>query len=246
MAVLHSLRLAFAFLTCVPFAPPQARSDAPHPARGLAFFPLVGAALGAVLVAAEYALHARVAPHIAAVLIVALLAVLTGGLHLDGLADVFDALGGSRGDRARMLMIMRDSRIGAHGAVALCLLLAAKVAVIAELVAHGSRIWLLVCPIVARCAVLPLIAYVPSAREDGLGAGFHAHARTSDVLFATALTLAVLAWAGRTAVMPALAALSCALGFGAFMCARLGGLTGDVHGAAIELAEVTFLVFAVH
>ena len=77
-------------------------------------------ALGAALSAAESRLlHGRVAAPIAAVVLVALLAVLTGGLHLDGLADVFDALGGGRGDRARMLAIMRDSRIGAHGAAAM-------------------------------------------------------------------------------------------------------------------------------
>ena len=65
------------------------------------------------------------------------MAMLTGGLHLDGFADVFDALGGGRGDRARMLEIMRDSRIGAHGAGAVALVLLAKAACLEHLAAGG-------------------------------------------------------------------------------------------------------------
>jgi adenosylcobinamide-GDP ribazoletransferase len=85
---------------------------------------------------------------------------------------------------------------------------------------------------------------VPSARDTGLGACFHAHARGVDLAFAAVFTIGLLAWAGRSTWGPALAALSCALAFGAFMRGRLGGLTGDVHGAAIELAELTFLLLA--
>src|SRR5215471_2381429 len=78
------------------------------------------------------ALAGTMAPALIAVLLAALLAGLTGGLHLDGFADVFDALAGGRGDRARTLEIMRDSRIGAQGAAALTLLLIGKVAALAQ------------------------------------------------------------------------------------------------------------------
>ena len=112
------------------------------------------------------------------------------------------------------------------------------------LITRASTLPLLLFPAIARWAVLPLVAYVPSAREDGLGASFRTHARTADVVFATVLVAGLLSWAGRASLVPALAALACALSFGAFMRVRLGGLTGDVHGAAIELAELTFLVLA--
>jgi adenosylcobinamide-GDP ribazoletransferase len=193
---------------------------------------------------AAWLLRSHVPANLCAIAIVALLAALTGGLHLDGVADVFDALGGGRGDPARMLAIMRDSRIGAHGAVGLCLLLLAKVAAVGESVAHGPRLELLLFPAVARWAALPLVAYFPSARGDGLGAGFRANARTIDVVLATAIVVGLLAWAGPAAFVPALVALACALAFGTYMQIRLGGLTGDVYGAAIEIAELAFLVLA--
>jgi adenosylcobinamide-GDP ribazoletransferase len=245
MAALQSLRLAFAFLTRVPVG--MARGNVPHPARSLAFFPVVGAALGGVLfVLAALLLRAHVPPNLTAIALVAALAALTGGLHLDGVADVFDALGGGRGDRERMLAIMRDSRIGAHGAVGLCLLLLAKTAAAAEALAHGAAQTLLLFPAVARWAVLPLVAYFPSARSDGLGASFHADARTLDVALATVVVIGLLAWTRPLALVAAVVALACALAFGTSMHARLGGLTGDVHGAAIEIAELVFLVLAVH
>ena len=100
----------------------------------MAFFPLVGLVLGLALDGRGRRSPAAWVAVVVAVLLAALLAALTGGLHLDGFADVFDALGGGRGDRARMLEIMRDSRIGAHGAAALALLLIAKVAALAQVV----------------------------------------------------------------------------------------------------------------
>jgi adenosylcobinamide-GDP ribazoletransferase len=242
MVALQSLRLAFAFLTRVPVG---AGDAAVHPARSLAFFPVVGAALGGVLFALAWLLaRVHAPPSLSAIALVALLAALTGGLHLDGVADVFDALGGGRGDPARMLAIMRDSRIGAHGAVGLCLLLLAKVAAIGEAIAHGPSLPLLLFPAVARWAVLPLVAYFPSARGDGLGASFREHARSTDVALATALVIGLLAWAGPATFLPALVALACAFAFGMYLYARLGGLTGDVYGAAIEIAELAFLILA--
>ena len=92
---------------------------------------------------------------------------MTGGLHLDGVADVFDGLGGGHGDRERILRIMRDSRIGAHGATALVLVLAVKVAALAELLGRGALWPLVVAPAVARFAVVPLIVLLPYARRGG-------------------------------------------------------------------------------
>jgi adenosylcobinamide-GDP ribazoletransferase len=163
-------------------------------------------------------------------------------LHLDGVADVFDALGGGRGKRDRMLAIMRDSRIGAHGAVALVLLLAAKLVAVAVLVRAGATWTLYACPIAARWAVVWIVVGFPYARPDGLGRAFNGHGRAVHVLAATCVATLALAWLGPRAVMPAVAALASAVAVGVWLWRHLGGLTGDVYGAAIEVAEVSFLI----
>ena len=117
------------------------------------------------------------APWLIAVLLAALLAALTGGLHLDGVADVFDALGGGRGDRARMLEIMRDSRIGAHGAAALTLLLIAKVAALAQVAERRDLLALLAFPTIARWLAALLVVFFPYVRAEGLGRAFNGEAR---------------------------------------------------------------------
>src|SRR5262245_52238316 len=173
-----------------------------------------------------------------AVALVALLAGLTGGLHLDGVADVFDALGGGRGQRDRMLAILRDSRIGAHGAAALVLVILAKVVAVAALVDHssGDHAWwaLYAAPVAARWAVVPLIVGFPYARPEGLGKPFHGHAGVAQLAGATAVAAIALGWLGGRAIAPALAALLAALAIATWLHRHLGGLTGDVYGAAIE------------
>ena len=129
---LKAIVAAFAFLTRIPVWRGPLRDE--DLGRSVAFFPLVGLVLGLALAAAGAVAASELSPVVGAVLLAALLAALTGGLHLDGLADVFDAVGGGRGDRARMLELMRDSRIGAHGAVALVLLLAAKIAALTQVI----------------------------------------------------------------------------------------------------------------
>src|SRR4051812_27073096 len=119
--MIRSLAVALTFLTRAPFR--LERIVDVDVGRSLAWFPVVGAALGFLLLGMERLLRGVLPPGLAAVSLVATLALLTGGLHLDGLADVFDALGGGRGSRERMLAIMRDSRVGAHGAAALALFL---------------------------------------------------------------------------------------------------------------------------
>jgi adenosylcobinamide-GDP ribazoletransferase len=246
--VLASLQSALLFLTCIPFGAPRVASE--RPLRALAWFPAVGLLLGALQAALAFALHGHLAPNLIAVVLVATLAALTGGLHLDGVADVFDAWSGARGDKARALAIMRDSRIGAHGALALCLLLLAKVFALSELLAQGGSVALLLYPAIARWSVVPLVVIFRPARQDGLGASFHADARWLDLALATLLmacALASLAGLGQARPVLLIAApctLGVALGFGALLARRFGGLTGDAYGAVIELAELAFIVLA--
>jgi adenosylcobinamide-GDP ribazoletransferase len=234
---------AFAFLTRLPlWAGPMRDVDL---GRSVSFFPIVGLVLGLVLTVLGFALSGTFAPGLTAVILVALLGGLTGGLHLDGLADLFDGVGGGRGDRARTLEIMRDSRVGAHGAAALVLLLLAKVLALAQVLGRGDLMTVLMFPAVARWAVTPAIAFVPYARPEGLGRAFSGEAGLWQVLAATIVTAAVLAALGLRRLVPAAAAaLLVVAGLSLWVRRRIGGLTGDAYGAAIELAEVTVLLIA--
>jgi adenosylcobinamide-GDP ribazoletransferase len=239
---LRPIAAAFAFLTRLPLGSQTVGAGAGELGRSITWFPLVGAALGTILIGTERLLRGHLSAGLAAVGLVALLAMLTGGLHLDGLADLFDALGGGRGDRARMLEIMKDSRIGAHGAAALFLVLAGKALAAGEAIQRGESWRLFAAPVLARWAVIPLLIFFRYARADGLGKPFHRDGRLAHLLGATALCAALVGWLGRPVLLPAGAALAAALAVGMWIDRRLGGLTGDVYGAAIELSELAFLV----
>lgn len=234
---MSSVLLAFAFLTRLP-VPGVRREHGEDLSRALPHFPLVGLVLGALLALAAQALAPLERPLVAGVVLAALLALVSGGLHLDGVADWFDAVGGGRGDRARMLAIMRDPHVGAHGVAALCLVLVAKVALFGEVTAPAAWVAL---PAVSRASVLPLLVWFPAAREDGLARSFGS-SRAWPLLLGAVAWLAVPAWFVRseTLAFATAAAFVAAIGVGLWARARLGGVTGDVCGAAIELAEVAF------
>ena len=210
----------------------------------MAFFPLVGLVLGVVTAGLGYVAVGVTPPLVAAVIVVAALAALTGGLHLDGVSDLFDGLGGGRGERERTLAIMRDSRIGAHGATALILVLLGKVVAVAALLESRNFSALLAVPVLARWAVTPQLVLFPYARSEGLGSGFKQEAGWVQLAIATALVLALVAALGWGAARQSLVALGVALALGGWLRIRLGGLTGDVYGATIELCEAACLFVA--
>jgi adenosylcobinamide-GDP ribazoletransferase len=239
---LTAVLAAFAFLTRLPVpGGPFVDRDV---GRSLAYFPLVGLVLGLAESGVAALLGGVVPPLVLAVLLAAVLAALTGGLHLDGVADLFDALGGGRGDRVRMLEIMRDSRIGAHGTAALVFVVLAKTAALETALARSDLVAVLAFPAIARWAVVPLVLLFPYARPEGLGRAFAGEARPAQLVAATAVLAVIVAVAGTRLVVPALGGAAAALLLGGWMARKLGGLTGDVYGAAIELAEVTALVLA--
>lgn len=242
MRPLDDARLAFRFLTRLPVG--GGALDGADLGRSCAWFPLPGAAMGLLVAGAFHLAAGHAPPLLAGALGAAALAGLSGGLHLDGLADVLDGLSGGRGDRARILAIMRDSRIGAHGAAALVLVLLAKAAALAELAARDDLWLVLAAPAVARFVAVPLVVGFPYARPEGLGKPFHGGAGPREVAVAAVLAAVAVAPAAPGSLGCAAAAL--AAGYAVALAARrrLGGLTGDVYGAAIELAELAFLSVA--
>jgi adenosylcobinamide-GDP ribazoletransferase len=239
---MKALVAAFAFLTRLPvWRGPLRDADV---GRSVSFFPLVGLVLGFALSGVAAVLAGNVAPWLVAALLAALLAGLTGGLHLDGLADVFDALGGGQRDRARMLEIMRDSRIGAHGATALILLLIAKTAALAQVVERRDLASLLAFPVVARWLGALLVVLFPYVRAEGLGRAFSGEAGRFQGWVATGIAAVVVAILGPSFILPAIGTAVGVLAFALWMHRRLGGMTGDVYGAAIEMGEVFMLFLA--
>lgn len=245
----NEVALAVAFLTRLPT--PGADWRVPLMTAAWAF-PLAGALAGGLAGAvAEGLFAAGLGPLLAAGLAVGASVLLTGALHEDGLADTADGIGSGR-DRLRSLEILRDSRIGTYGVVAVVLSLLIRVAALAPLLsaAGGPGVAALAWALAGaqgRAGGVLFARLCPPARTDGLGAeaGRPSRPRVGGAL---ALPLsAALAWdllAGRPPLMPVLliAGLLPLLWLGRLALRRLGGQTGDVLGAAMLSVEVAVLV----
>lgn len=236
---LAELRAALMLLTRLPVWP----GDAPPPvSRALWAFPLAGLAVGALaLLVWQGAQVLDLPPAMAAVLALATMVLATGGLHEDGLADCADGLWGGR-DRARRLAIMRDSRIGTYGTLALILSLAIRGAGIVALGA-GAGLALLLVSGASRAAPALLLATLPAARADGLGhaasTGAGAGGGAGGAAVAVGIAAACLLPFGLGAALLVGAGMAgLVLGFGRIARSRIGGQTGDVLGAAQQLAEI--------
>ncbi len=244
MMLFRGLLTALSFLTRIPV---PSGSWAPGPS--VPFFPAVGLLLGAASAGAAWLLFDRfgLAPRpIWALALVGLQALLTGALHLDGLSDVVDGLGGSRGDRQRALEIMKDPRIGSFGVVALIFAIGAKILTMNELLhLPGRSALLLAYPVGARLGAALLVVVMPCARATGLAATFHQESRWHGFAAAALMTAGFLWWQQWTTVIPTAAALGVGLATSLYLAARLRGVTGDVYGAAIELGEIGFLFVAI-
>lgn len=237
---MRGLASAARYLTIVPI---PGRHDDSTEALGRAapWFPVVGAGMGVVLVAADRLTSTVFPPILAALLTITMWKLLAGGLHLDGLADCLDGLMGH--DRAHRLAIMRDSRIGVFGALGLIIALLVAVTSVAELPARLRWRVLLVTPIVGR-ATPPLLALVfRPARPAGQGASFIGGVRAggAGVAMIAALVISVVTL-GVAGAVACLAGYALALATGQFLSHRLGGITGDVLGAAVELTELAVLL----
>jgi adenosylcobinamide-GDP ribazoletransferase len=231
---------ALQFLTVFPWPRRTARS-ADELGRAAIFFPVVGFLLGLLLALADFLLKPFASPALASVLLVALLALLTRGLHLDGLGDTSDGLGAG-GDRERILRVMDDSHIGAFGLIAIVLLLFAKIHAIESI---GVDRWraLLTAPLLGRWAMV-LLGYRSQAAKPGLGSTLIEHLSTNHFILATFITVLLVAATLRGAgIVMMLWVAVFGLASKNYFHRRLGGVTGDTFGAVGELSETSVLIF---
>lgn len=235
------LLVALGFLTRIP-VPARVFDDARAQRTSLAWYPMVGLVVGALLTGLFLLLPREHALLSAALTLLAWVA-LTGGLHLDGLADSADAWVGGFGDRARTLQIMKDPRSGPAGVTAIVLLLLLKCAALTSLPLENAG-WLWLSPLLARSALTAAFVTTPYVRSGGLGSALKDAPRGACVLALLGVVAACIACGLRG--LCALAASVVVFALWRRTCLRrLGGFTGDTAGALAELVEVSVLVVLV-
>ncbi len=237
--------LAISFLTVIP-AYGNRLADDKEMAGSLAFYPLVGFIIGALLAAVAYLCHWLSLGMGGTALVIVFWIILTGGLHMDGLMDTADGMFSGK-ERERKLEIMRDSRVGAMGAIALAALLILKLSFLSTL-DYPELLWvLMISPAFGRCMMIISIYCFPYARSGpGLGKSFAEQASWVHILIAAAtLLLGTFLLVGSNGlIILGLAALPLAL-IVTWLARQLGGLTGDTYGAICELSETLILIAAV-
>jgi adenosylcobinamide-GDP ribazoletransferase len=240
--MIKSILAAFSFLTIAPVGrinfSEHELSSAP------AFFPLVGFAIGAVCMGAAVLLHGRIAPELVSFFILAFLVVITGALHIDGLADWADGFAGK--DPEHRLRIMKDTHHGSYGLTAIVLLLLGKWIALFLVVSKASFFILLVAPGLSRFSMQLVLATTDYARRDeGTGSLFAQHKKSWHLAVAAAFALGSLFFLALPQALGAVAVvLAISFLFRSYGQGRLGGFTGDLLGACCESCELLLLMLA--
>jgi adenosylcobinamide-GDP ribazoletransferase len=211
--------------------------------RSMAYFPLAGLVIGLLLALLYVLFRTILPPAVSGALLVAALAIITGAHHIDGLMDTFDALVAGR-TRGQRLEIMADTRAGAFGVTAACLLLLTKFVCLSVTISISA---LLTFPLLSRWAITGLVLLFPSAKDSGSFTALKSGAGWSGFSGATAIALAAAILLNGLIIGP----LMMAALFGLLYCLGLlfrrlfGGLTGDCCGALIEMGEVITLILII-
>ncbi len=242
---MKSLIAAFQFLTRIPLSGRD--SDLGSLGSSSAWFPLVGLFIGGLMAGCSWLLVGVFPASVVAALLIAVSILVTGGLHIDGLMDSADGLMVVR-DREKTLEIMRDSRVGAMGAIAAVVVILIKWTLITAVLDSGDHglilAALLLTPVLGRWAMVIGLFLFPYARsENGLGKVFAAGTGRLQLVAASLITLAA-AWllcktVGLLTLLGVLL-ITAAVSYG--VSKRIGGLTGDTYGALEELGEVVSLL----
>jgi len=233
--------IALQFLSSLPIRLPG--MPAPKQlGRSLLFYPVVGLVFGSILMALNALLDGEPTPLHGALLLGAWV-LLSGGLHLDGLADSADAWLGGFGDRERTLTIMKDPRSGPVAVVTLVVVLLLKFTALLALIDAHHGVGLLLAPVIGRAAMLGLFLSTPYVRAGGLGQALADHLPRKPAVQALLLTAVVCVLSGGVAgVWALLLAVGGFFWLRRMMIKRLGGSTGDTAGAMLELLETLVIV----
>lgn len=233
--------LALQFLTSLPVKIKDVNNDAM--ARSLVYFPVVGLLLGFFLAASGKLLATlNLEPLVISVILTVLLVITTAGIHLDGVADTFDALLSGRRDKEEMLKIMRDSHIGAMGVVALICVLLLKASFLASVGDSLRTVSLVLMCVLSRWGQVLELYLFPYARGDGKAKVFSDGINRRIVMTSTAITLALvlIVWRLKGLSLAAGTILAVYL-IGGLLKRKLGGITGDTIGMTSELLEIITL-----
>jgi adenosylcobinamide-GDP ribazoletransferase len=241
---MRPLRIALQFLTLLPIElhpAPQAREHG----LSLLYYPVVGLMLGLVLAGCGWLLGVFNIPVVAALLL-ALWVGLSGGLHLDGLADSADAWLGGYGDKERTLAIMHDPCSGPIAVVVLVIVLLIKFTTLQSLIAQGAMGLLIVIPLLGRTVLVILFLTTPYVRPRGLGAQLVQEIPRGMSLVVVLLTaILVVGWLGRSGVVLLLCSALVFWFLRRLMLRRIDGTTGDTAGALVEIMETQALLVSV-
>ncbi len=235
------LMLAASFLTILPLGPrtPASQDDL---AASFGLFPLVGFMIGAVLSAADWMLALLFGATLRSGLVILTLVIITGALHLDALADTADALAAG-GNRSRALEILRDSSVGVFGTVAVLFWLGLEWAALAQLEGSARTIALYVAPGAGRWAMVAVAAGLDYLRPAGAGSFLKPQWSWPNLKIASAIAvIAIIPVFSPQARAAAAAAILAALAARWFYRRWLGGVTGDLIGAAGAVAELAAMI----
>lgn len=227
------LVIAVQFLTRLPT--PRLQVTAQDFAGSIRWFPAVGLIVGLAVAGAGWAAN-RIDPWAGALAALTSWVMVTGALHLDGLGDIADAAGAAHQDRGRLTAVLADPHIGSFGVVIIAMQLMAKLVLLHAVMARGLLAALVLVPFAARIGPLAWTRWLPPL-HDGLGARFRGAVRLRDLAgWGAALLLA--AWWSPSLLTVAVLVPA----WGSWLLARIGGISGDGHGAGIELIETALLL----
>ncbi|NQY27375.1 MAG: adenosylcobinamide-GDP ribazoletransferase [Piscirickettsiaceae bacterium] len=234
----QSFLIALQFLTMIPVRLTSPVKDT-NQGNSLLYYPFIGLIIGSIILFNIYILDGQ-SYWVSAILTLTLWIALTGGLHLDGLADSADAWLGGLGDKAKTLLIMKDPASGPIAVVVLLMLLLIKFIMLAELIQQQAWLSIMATIILSRLALPLLLMTTPYVRPNGLGAILvkSLPRQSLRIMLASVAFLALI----MIDFIPLLLFLAVLLVLRYCMMQRLGGTTGDTAGAMVEILEVTLLI----
>lgn len=254
---MKKILLALQFLTIIPLRI-KGRTSEEEIGRATTFFPLIGVVEGCIIAIIAVFLTKALPSDVVNAVVILLLIVINGGLHLDGLADTFDAIA-SRGDKEKKLSVMKDSSVGPIGVIAIVMELLINYLLLNAILFYAMpELYygvLLLMPVSTRWAMVCAIYYSKSAKNEGLGRLFIEHTKGREFIISTAITFGSALLLSLLSSGLELFLFFCIIAFPLlyimsitavwFLNRQFGGLTGDSFGAINEIQRITFLMVTV-